>query len=77
MFTFTLYGQGWKEKLAENTDEYKSPFDSSIVAKIKGKNPGYGATCLALTLAAIMTVTETDKLPNKYVMFFVPLVPYV
>lgn len=65
MFTFTLYGQGWKEKLAEGSDEYKSPTDSTIIAKVKGRNPGYGTTCVAVTLAALMVLTETDKLPNK------------
>lgn len=65
VFTFTLFGDGWKEKLAEGTDQYKSPTDSTIVAKVKGKNPGYGATCVAVALAAITVITETDKLPDK------------
>lgn len=64
-FTITLYGQGWKEKLSESTDEYKSPPDSALVVKVKGINPGYGATCVALTLAAVVILTETDKLPEK------------
>lgn len=65
VFTITLCGQGWKEKLAEGSDEYKSPPDSTIVAKVKGTNPGYGATCVAVTLAGIVVITETDKLPGK------------
>lgn len=51
--------------MAEGSDEYKSPTDSTIVAKVKGRNPGYGATCVALTLAALTVLTETEKLPNR------------
>lgn len=68
-FSITIYGEGWKEKLSEPTDEYKSPVDKAIVGRVKGTNPGYGATCIALTLAAITVVTETEKLPDKWVTF--------
>jgi len=37
--------------------------NKSITARVKGRNPGYGSTCVALVLAAILVITETDKLP--------------
>lgn len=64
-FSILLYGQGWSDKLASNTDEYKTPVDKTLLCKVSGSNPGYGATCTALTLAAIMILTEKDKLPKK------------
>lgn len=56
---------GWKEKLANKDDQYTTNVDTAIQARVKGRNPGYGATCLCLVLAGIVVLTETDKLPNK------------
>lgn len=64
-FSITFYGEGWKEKLPAGSDQYKSPVDKAIVGRVTGTNPGYGATCVALTLAAITVITEKDKLPDK------------
>lgn len=33
-FTVTQIGHGWSEKLAEGSDEYASPPDSSIIVKV-------------------------------------------
>ncbi|NP_001153781.1 saccharopine dehydrogenase-like [Tribolium castaneum] len=62
-FSVTLYGEGWKEALPEGSDEYATPPNKAIAAKVKGKNPGYGATCACLVLAALTVITETDKMP--------------
>nr|CAH7736386.1 unnamed protein product [Callosobruchus chinensis] len=64
-FQVTLYGEGWKEKLADKNDQYKTPCDQYIVGRVKGKNPGYGATCACLVGAAIMIANEKDKLPGR------------
>ncbi|KAJ8932942.1 hypothetical protein NQ314_014321 [Rhamnusium bicolor] len=64
-FQITFYGEGWKEKLSNKDDQYSSPCDKCIVGRVKGKNPGYGATCATLILSAIMIVTESDKMPGK------------
>ncbi|XP_044257895.1 saccharopine dehydrogenase-like oxidoreductase [Tribolium madens] len=62
-FSVTLYGEGWKETLPDANDEYTTPPNKAIAAKVKGKNPGYGATCVCLVLAALTVITETDKMP--------------
>lgn len=64
-FQITFYGEGWKEKLANKDDEYTTPPNKQIIAQIKGKNPGYGATCAAVVGSALMIATEKDKLPQK------------
>ncbi|XP_063930633.1 saccharopine dehydrogenase-like oxidoreductase [Zophobas morio] len=63
-FSVTLFGEGWKEKLADVNDQYSTPPDKLISAKIKGSNPGYGATCVCLLLAAITVITEPEKMPS-------------
>lgn len=64
-FQITLYGEGWKEKLTDKDDQYTKPCDKCIVGRVKGKNPGYGATCVCLVMSAIIIATENDKLPGK------------
>ncbi|CAH1996475.1 unnamed protein product [Acanthoscelides obtectus] len=64
-FQVTLYGEGWKEKLADKNDQYKTPCDQYIVGRVKGKNPGYGATCACLVGSAVMIATEKDKMPGS------------
>ncbi|KAJ8973251.1 hypothetical protein NQ317_019526 [Molorchus minor] len=64
-FQITFYGEGWKEKLENKDDQYSIPCDKSIVGRVKGRNPGYGSTCLALVLSAVVIVTESDKMPGK------------
>lgn len=64
-FSIDFYGEGWKEKLANKDDQYTTPVDKTITAKVKGRNPGYGSTCVALVLAGIIVLTETNKLANK------------
>ncbi|XP_018580216.1 saccharopine dehydrogenase-like oxidoreductase [Anoplophora glabripennis] len=64
-FQITLYGEGWKEKLTDKDDQYPKPCDKCIVGRVKGNNPGYGATCVCLVLSAIVIATENDKLPGK------------
>lgn len=64
-FAIYLYGQGWSDKIANENDTSDMPMDKSMICKVKGTNPGYGATCIALVLSAIMILTEKDKLPNK------------
>lgn len=64
-FAIDFYGEGWKEKLANKDDQYTTPIDTKIRARVKGPNPGYGSTCLALVMAGIIVLTETDKLANN------------
>ncbi|KAK4882003.1 hypothetical protein RN001_005322 [Aquatica leii] len=64
-FALTFRGKGWKEKLSEPEDSYDTPPSDSIVCKVSGYDPGYGVTCSAVTLAAIVILEETDKLPQS------------
>lgn len=59
-----LYGQGWKDKEAEDFSDYQAPLNSTVIAEIKGVN-GYQFTGTALALSAIVVATETSKLPNR------------
>lgn len=67
-FTIFLYGKGWSKKFDNAAQDIDEPMDKEVVAKVSGKNPGYGSTCLALTLTAIMIFTEQDKMPKAYVL---------
>ncbi|XP_047116308.1 saccharopine dehydrogenase-like oxidoreductase isoform X1 [Schistocerca piceifrons] len=62
-FKFTLFAEGWKEKLSEPTDQHATPMNKKVTAQIKGQNPGYGATCTALILSAVTIIKEHDKMP--------------
>ncbi|XP_066254804.1 saccharopine dehydrogenase-like oxidoreductase [Euwallacea similis] len=64
-FSVDFYGEGWKEKLADKDDQYTTPVDSVITGKVKGRNPGYGVTCLAVVLAGIVILTEKEKMVNN------------
>lgn len=58
-------GEGWKEKLAEPTDQFDGPMNKKIITKVSCKNPGYGATCDALVLTAKTILKESDKMPKN------------
>jgi len=64
-FTFTLSGQGWKEKLSDPDDNHTEAPNKKMVVKVQGKNPGYGGTCTCMIQAALTILEETDKLPSK------------
>ncbi|KAF2884283.1 hypothetical protein ILUMI_21875 [Ignelater luminosus] len=62
-FSFTLHGKGWKEIITEN--KCKIPINKTVVGRVSAVNPGYGFTCLALTLCAIMILKEPKQLPVR------------
>ncbi|XP_053679423.1 saccharopine dehydrogenase-like oxidoreductase [Anopheles nili] len=66
---FTMYfrGLGWDktEKLLDANDQYKSSPKKKIITRVSGTNPGYGATCVALILAAVTILRESDKMPGS------------
>lgn len=64
-FQITFYGEGWKEKLANKNDQYPQDCDKKIVARVRGKNPGYGSTCICLVAAAITVLKEKDKMAGN------------
>ncbi|KAF5285427.1 hypothetical protein FQA39_LY16681 [Lamprigera yunnana] len=64
-FTIFVNGKGWVEKLENPDDHYTYEPDSNIICKVSGFDPAYGVTCSAVTLAAIVILEETDKLPHR------------
>lgn len=64
-FHFLLVGEGWPETQLEPTDEFSTPPEKRLLAKVSGRNPGYGATCLMLAMSAVMILTEGHKLPPR------------
>lgn len=69
-FSLTFKASGWTEKLAEPTDEHTEPPNKEMITKVTGVNPGYGATCITLLLAALTILRESDKMPEKLVMIY-------
>lgn len=68
-FIMHFKGEGWTEKLAEGSDEYSTKPDKEMYVKVKAKNIGYGATCVALLLTAKLLITEKNKLPKDAGVF--------
>ena len=65
-FSLTMKAMGWPqtERLAEVSDQYTNPPSKSLMVKISGTNPGYGATCVAVLCAALTILKESDKMPT-------------
>lgn len=64
-FSVTIVGNGWSEKQAEPLDNPQSPPDKTIVARVSGVNPGYGATATMLALSALTILRESSTMPGK------------
>lgn len=66
-FKITIKGNGWPktDKLAEPTDQFTDPPSKNLIAKVTGPNPGYGATCVALLVAATTILKDSDKMPGS------------
>ncbi|XP_050497993.1 lipid droplet localized protein [Diabrotica virgifera virgifera] len=63
-YRLTLYGEGWKEKLANVNDQYAMPPNRSILAQLQFEN-FYTFTVLGLMCAGIAILNEKDKLPKS------------
>ncbi|XP_029048310.2 saccharopine dehydrogenase-like oxidoreductase [Osmia bicornis bicornis] len=64
-FCLTFKAEGWTEKLAEPTDVHKEAPNQTLITQVKGKDPGYGATCVMLLLSAITILKESDQIPKS------------
>lgn len=64
-FSITIVGEGWSEKTEDANKEFESEPDKKLTVKVSGKNPGYGSTTIALTLAAITILQDSKKMPNN------------
>lgn len=67
-FCLTFQGKGWDEESAKAVHEHAEPLtppNKTVIGYVTGYNPAYGFTAITVTLAAIVILTETDKLPNR------------
>ncbi|KAJ8678991.1 hypothetical protein QAD02_014778, partial [Eretmocerus hayati] len=64
-FSVTLIAKGWNQKLSEPTDQHTDPPNKEMITKVTGRNPGYGATCVALLMSAITVLKESAKMPDN------------
>ncbi|KAM3959966.1 saccharopine dehydrogenase-like oxidoreductase [Aphomia sociella] len=60
-FKFELVGKGWEK----GADIESTPPNKTIIAKVSGVNPGYGATVVALLHSAITVLQQQDKMPGR------------
>jgi short subunit dehydrogenase-like uncharacterized protein len=58
-FEMTLIGKGWREKAAM----HDSKPDREVIAKVSGKNVGYGATCEMIVQSALVILKEKSRMP--------------
>lgn len=64
-FSITFDCTGWDSKVDDPNDEFTTAPNKKMRGKVAGSNPGYGSTCVTLVTAAMMILTESDKMPNK------------
>ncbi|XP_037946561.1 saccharopine dehydrogenase-like oxidoreductase [Teleopsis dalmanni] len=66
LFEMTMKAVGWSnsERLSEPTDQFKDPPSKTLMVKVSGSNPGYGATCVALLCTAKIILKEHEKMPS-------------
>lgn len=65
-FTFTLVAKGWSESCKVLDKKYRSPPNKTKILRVKGTNPGYGATVTMFLQAALTILSERDKMPKRY-----------
>ncbi|XP_017100340.2 saccharopine dehydrogenase-like oxidoreductase [Drosophila bipectinata] len=66
-FKMTFKAVGWPrtDRLAEGSDQYTEPPTKTLMVRVSGMNPGYGATCVALLCTALTILRESEKMPNN------------
>nr|XP_042900286.1 saccharopine dehydrogenase-like oxidoreductase [Parasteatoda tepidariorum] len=60
---FTFYGQGWKEKLSNPTDQHNTKPDTRMKLTITGPEPAYPLTAMCMVQAGLTVLQEQDKIP--------------
>lgn len=65
-FKFTLIGEGWEKSdaLTKLTNQFKDPPNKIVIVEVTGTNPGYGATCVCLLVAAKIVIKESSMIPG-------------
>jgi len=62
-FRVVFKAKGWTEKLLDPADIHSSPPNKTVVAVLKGPDPGYIATASCIVNSALVILQEQDKLP--------------
>ncbi|KAF5299944.1 hypothetical protein FQA39_LY11317 [Lamprigera yunnana] len=65
LYDITFYGEGWDEEIPASQTTVRKPPNKSIIGHVSGRNPGYGLTCICVTLSAIVLLTEQERMPQK------------
>lgn len=63
-FSLVMQGRGWAERLSSPTDQYAEAPNKKLAIRVSGTNPGYGATCVAVLVAAKTILQEQEKMPK-------------
>lgn len=65
-FSITFVGKGWPkaDSVSEPTDQFPDAPKKTIVTKVSGTDPGYGATTNLLLTAGLTILEEADKMPE-------------
>uniref|UniRef100_A0A1L8ECP0 Putative conserved plasma membrane protein n=1 Tax=Haematobia irritans TaxID=7368 RepID=A0A1L8ECP0_HAEIR len=62
-FTMTMKASGWPK--SDSSTEPSGPPTKSLMVRVSGTNPGYGATCVALLSTAKTILKDSDKMPGS------------
>lgn len=63
-FSVTFRAEGWQDK-RDGGESAGGAVDKRMVTRVTGTNPGYGATCVAVVLAAKVVLTEAEKVRGR------------
>ncbi|KAK4879389.1 hypothetical protein RN001_007535 [Aquatica leii] len=64
-YDITFYGSGWDENVPPSQTHVRKPPNKTIIGHVSGMNPGYGLTCICVTLSAVVLLTEPENIPEK------------
>jgi len=64
-FEFVLVGKGWDKSVKPIDGKYAEPPNKTVVAVVKGNNPGYGATVVCMLQAGLTIIKERGLMPSK------------
>ncbi|XP_055952596.1 saccharopine dehydrogenase-like oxidoreductase [Argiope bruennichi] len=62
-FSVIFKANGWSEKLSSPTDKHTEKPNKTMIAVMKGPDPGYITTAICIVNSAIIILKEKDKLP--------------
>lgn len=67
-FSITFRAVGWR--CDEGGVMALGPLNRTVVTRVSGTNPGYGATCVAILLAAKIVLTEAKMVRGRYINIY-------